>query len=481
MSSRIVAHDLIGAVSEPGPGPRIPVTDPATGAVIGEVALADRAHAAAAIAVSAAAAGWARTAPRARGRLLHALSRLLDRDRAELASLITLDNGKTARDADAEISRASEHLEAAAGAAPFLVGDLQHDVIPGLDGAVLREPIGPCAIVSPFNFPIMTGSIYWAWALACGNPVIIKPSEQAPLAATRLGELFLEAGFPPGVVTILHGGRDAVEALCDSPDVAAVSLIGSTATARAVFERASRAGKRAQTAGGARNPLVVMPDAPVEATADGVVASAFTMAGQRCLSASVLVLVGDAGDDLLAAIVERSRGLVVGAGNDATTTVPPLISRASVDAAVAAIDAAETEGGTVLLDGRDAVDPDGGYFFGPTIVDGVRGDGHLVHAELFGPVLAVVRVPDLDAALDVVNGSPFGNAGSIFTRDGAASRRFTAEAKVGNIGINVGVVAPTADFGFGGRRGSFFGTIHSQGRYAVEFFTDIKSVSTRWV
>lgn len=482
MSGLLIAHDLIGDTSAPGDGARLVVTDPSTGRAIGEVALADRTRIEQAVAASAAAAaGWAATPARSRGRLLRRLVELLDRDRVELAALISRDNGKTLRDADAEISRASEHLEAAANAAPHLAGTAQLDVLPGLDAMVLREPIGPCAIIAPFNFPIMTGAIYWSWALACGNPVIIKPSEQAPLVTTRLGELVREAGFPPGVVTIVHGGREAVEALCDAPEVAAVSLVGSTATARAVYERASRAGKRAQTAGGARNPLVVLPDAPRAATAEAVVTSAFTMAGQRCLSASVLVAVGDGADELVAEIVERARALVVGPGDDDATQVPPLVSRAAVDAASAAITAAEDEGGSVLLDGRTAVRPDGGYFFGPTIVDHVRPDGHLVHAELFGPVVAVVRVADLDEALTVVNSSPFGNAGAIFTDSGSAARTFLSRARVGNVGVNVGVVAPTADFAFGGRRGSFFGTIHSQGGHAVEFFTDVKSVATRWI
>lgn len=478
----IIAHDLIGDRSEPGPGPRIPVTEPATGEVIGEVALADRAHTEAAITVSSAsAAEWAAIPARARGRLLMALTRLLDRERVELAAIISQDNGKTLRDADAEISRACEHLEAAAGAASHLVGDSMFDVLPQLDALVLREPIGPCAVVAPFNFPIMTGAIYWAWALACGNPVIIKPSEQAPLVASRLGLLALEAGFPPGVITILHGGRDAVETLCDSPSVAAVSLVGSSATARAVYERASRAGKRVQAAGGARNPLVVMPDAPLDATADAIVASAFTMAGQRCLSASILIVVGEIGDRIVPAIVERASRLVVGPSSDPTTDVPPLVSRAAVDAAQTALEGAEAEGATVIVDGRSLIQPSGGYYFGPSIVDGVRPDSHLISVELFGPLIAVVRVADLEEALDVVNSSPFGNAGSIFTMSGSIARQFTARARVGNVGVNVGVVAPTADFAFGGRRSSFLGTVHSQGKHAVEFYTDVKSVSTRWL
>lgn len=481
MGDALFAHDLLGSLSAPGNGQALAVTNPATGEVIGYVSLADRERTDQAASISAAAADdWAATPPRVRGRYLRNLAALLEAHRTELAAVISWDNGKTLTDAQGEISRACEHIEAAAGAAASLMGPGQMNVLPGMDTKVIREPIGPCAVIAPFNFPLMTGAIYWSWALACGNPVIIKPSEQAPLVTTRLGELVLEAGFPPGVVTILHGGREAVEGLCDSPLVSAISLVGSTPTARAVFERASRAGKRAQTAGGARNPLVVLDDASIEDTAEAIVTSAFTMAGQRCLSASVLVVTHAIADALTSAVVERARGLRVGSGDVTATQVPPLISRSAVESAVAAIDAAEAEGGDTLLDGRLHVDVEGGYYFGPTIVDQVAPGGHLVHAELFGPVIGVVRVANLEEALGVVNGSPFGNAASVFTENGGAARTFVARARVGNVGVNVGVVAPTADFAFGGRRGSFFGTVHSQGAHAVEFFTDVKSVLEKW-
>ncbi|MDI2099143.1 CoA-acylating methylmalonate-semialdehyde dehydrogenase [Ruicaihuangia caeni] len=477
----LLATDLIDGRLEAGHGERMPVTSPETGATIAEVALADAARVDEAVAAAARAFdNWAATPATARGRLLYRLSVLLDRDRDEIAQVISRDNGKSLADADAEISRAREHIEAAAAAPGHLVGEAVIDILPSLDSQLVREPIGPCAIISPFNFPIMTGSIYWSWAVACGNTVVIKPSEQAPLAATRLGELIIEAGFPPGVINIVHGGREAVEALCDSPSIAALSLVGSSATAQAVYERASRTGKRVQVAGGARNPVVVMDDAPLEQTVDALVNAAFVMAGQRCLSASIVIAVKGVRENLVPLLAERAKGLVVGGGTMPGVQVTPLISRAAVEAMTSAVERAETDGNDVLVDGRTEIQPDGAFTFGPTIIDRVDPGSGLLSNESFGPMISIVEADDLDSAIEIVNSSPFGNAACIFTSSGAAAREFSKRADVGNIGVNVGVAAPTAHVGFGGRRKSFSGTIHSQGRHAIEFFTDIKSVSTKW-
>jgi malonate-semialdehyde dehydrogenase (acetylating) / methylmalonate-semialdehyde dehydrogenase len=459
----------------------LPVLDPSTGAELGAVHLANTALVDTAVAAATAALpAWRALPATKRSRLLLRLAALLGENAGDLAATISRDNGKAVADARAELARSIEHLEAAASAPALLAGEAVVDILPGVDSELIREAIGVCAIVSPFNFPIMTGLIYWAWALACGNTIIIKPSEQAPYAASALGALVIEAGFAPGVVNIVHGAREAVEALCDHPGIASVSLVGSSATARAVYARATAAGKRAHAAGGARNPLVVMPDADLPATADAITASAFAMAGQRCLSGSLLVVVGDVHDELVALVAERARALVVAAGDDPASQVPPIISRAAVNSAAATVERAVAAGATALLDGRTDIRPDGGYFFGPTILTGVDVASDLATEETFGPLLSVLRVDSLDEALAFVNGSPFGNAASIFTRSGGDARRFRSQADVGNVGINIGVAAPTAHVGFGGRRRSFLGTVHSQAKHAIEFYTDIKSVSVKW-
>ncbi|TRW47591.1 aldehyde dehydrogenase family protein [Georgenia yuyongxinii] len=476
-----VAASIIGDEEITDAAETLEVTNPADGSTIGRVPLADAALVEHAVATAAAAfPAWAATPATTRARLLLALGAALEERAPELAELISLDNGKTLADARAELARAREHLEAAATAPALLAGDTTMDVLPGLDAAMVREPIGVCAVVAPFNFPIMTGLIYWSWALACGNTVIIKASEQAPYAATRLARIAREVGFPPGVINVVHGARAAVEALCDSPGVAAISLVGSSATAQAVYARASATGKRVHAAGGARNPLVVLPDAPLASTADAIVTSAYTMAGQRCLSASIVVTVGGRHAELVDLVAERTRRLVVGPGYDAATQVPPLISRHAVEALERTVAEAIAAGATAVVDGRHPDAPAGGYYHGPTLLDGVAPGSDLLARESFGPLVSVTHADDLTGALEIVNSSPFGNAASIFTGSGAAARRFSREAQVGNVGVNVGVAAPTAHVGFGGRRRSFYGTIHSQGRHAVEFYTDIKAVLTRW-
>ncbi|GIF23677.1 malonate-semialdehyde dehydrogenase (acetylating)/methylmalonate-semialdehyde dehydrogenase [Actinoplanes tereljensis] len=477
------APNLIGGVVEPSTGTDIPVTSPWTGESIGSVGAGDAATVDRAVAAARAALpGWASMPSTRRARILVRLAGLIEANASSLAETISRDNGKTLVDARAELDRAREHLEAAATAPALLAGEHVVDVVSGIDATLVREPVGVAAIVPPFNFPIMTGLIYWSWALACGNTVVIKPSEQTPFGGSALGPLFAEAGFPSGVVNVVQGGREVVEALCDHPDVASVSLVGSSATAAAVHARASAAGKRAQAAGGARNPLVALPDADPEVVAAAVTTSAFGMSGQRCLSSSILVAVGSQ-PELVDAVVRAARETTVASAPEAAG-IPPMISRAAVDAVLDVLKRAE---GDVLVDGRAAVTagtagaaPSGPYVVGPSVVRAAI-DSPLLTDEVFGPVLFIVTVPTLDAAIEFVNASPFGNAASIYTADGTAARAFTSRADVGNVGVNVGVAAPTAQVGFGGRRKSFLGTIHSQGRTAVDFFTDLKSVSARWV
>jgi malonate-semialdehyde dehydrogenase (acetylating)/methylmalonate-semialdehyde dehydrogenase len=478
---RTAATGFVNGERVTGAGERLAVCDPATGTVFAEVRLGTVVDVDVAVrAARAAAPGWAQLPATKRSRLLLELARRIDEHAVELAPMITLDNGKALADAQAELARAIDHLEAAATAPALLHGYGSTDVAPGLDTSVIREPLGVCAVIAPFNFPIMTGLIYWAWALACGNTVVLKPSEQAPTAAVAVAELLIGAGFPAGVLNVVQGGREAAEALCDHPDVAAVSIVGSTAAARAVYARASGAGKRVHAAGGARNMMVVAPDADLDLVIAQALASAFAMGGQRCLSSSILVAVSDVHADIGSSLAAAAGALVVGSGFAAGTDIPPLISAAAVDHVSASLDAAVMAGASVRLDGRTVERPAEGYFVGPSVIDHVDLGGSLTTGETFGPMLSVGHVEDLETAIAAVNASPFGNAASVFTRDGASARRFSLGADVGNVGVNVGVAAPSAHFGFGGRRRSFFGTVHSQGAEAVQFYTDPKSITTRW-
>jgi len=474
-------RSFVGGAPFATSGAPLAVYDPATGTQVAEVTLATAGDVDRTVdAARAAQPGWAATPVTRRARHLQQLARLIDEHVDELATVITLDNGKTLTDSRAELARAIDHLEAAATAPALLHGYGSTDVAPGIDTSVIREPLGVCAVIAPFNFPIMTGLIYWAWALACGNAVVLKPSEQAPTAAARVAELALEASFPPGVFNVLQGDRHAAEALCDHPGIASVSIVGSTAAAHAVYARAAAAGKRVHAAGGARNMLVVTPDADLDTVVSAALVSAFAMGGQRCLSSSILLTVGGAHPDIAHALARAASELRVGSGLDEGTDVPPLISRAAVDQVAAAVSGAARAGSLVLLDGQRAIEPSGGFYVGPSVIDQVDVDGPLISSETFGPILSVGHVSDLDAAIAAVNDSPFGNAASIFTRDGATARTFSLAADVGNVGVNVGVAAPSAQFGFGGRRKSFFGTVHSQGPEAVQFYTDPKSITVRW-
>jgi malonate-semialdehyde dehydrogenase (acetylating)/methylmalonate-semialdehyde dehydrogenase len=472
---------LIGGEFVSADGRHIPVLDPATGQQITSVALGGPLSVDAAVtAARDALQAWATLPATRRARLLLRLAALLDERADELVVAISVDNGKTLTDARAEVARAIEHLEAAATAPALLSGYGAHNVGPGIDTSVLREPVGVCAIVQPFNFPVMTGLIYHSWALACGNTVVVKPSEQAPVAASAFAALLEEAGFPAGVFNLVHGDRVTVEALCDHPDVAAVSLVGSSATALAVYARASAAGKRVHCAGGARNFLVAMEDADPADVAPASAASAFGMAGQRCLSSSVIVAVGSAYEPLRDRLVQEASRLRVGSGFDPQTDISPMISRAAVESLGSAVEICEQEGAVVLVDGRDPPDTPGGFFAGATLLDGVSPNSPVIASEMFGPLLSILRARDLDEALALLNSCPFGNAASIFTRDGDSARRFALQADVGNIGVNVAVAAPSAQFGFGGRKRSFYGAVHSQGREAIEFYTDRKSLTLRW-
>jgi malonate-semialdehyde dehydrogenase (acetylating)/methylmalonate-semialdehyde dehydrogenase len=354
-----------------------------------------------------------------------------------------------------------------------------------IDEQVIRQPLGVFAAVCPFNFPAMVPSWFWPYAVACGNTYIVKPSEQVPLAMTRMFELIHEhVGFPPGVLNLVHGARDAVDALLDDPRIQGISFVGSSPVAKYVYERAAANGKRVQAQGGAKNSLVVMPDAipMLEAAVPNMLGSAFGAAGQRCLAGSVLLTVGDAHRPALEQVVEGARRLKLGYGLDPGVELGPVISAAARDRIVNAIDAARSAA-DLVLDGRGKTVPgyEQGYFVGATVFDGAPPDAALSQQEVFGPVLSVNRVASLQEAIERINASPYGNAASIYTQSGKAAREFRYHVVAGNIGVNIGVAAPMAYFPFAGMKGSFYGTLHGQGRDAVEFFTDKKVYIERWL
>jgi malonate-semialdehyde dehydrogenase (acetylating) / methylmalonate-semialdehyde dehydrogenase len=400
----------------------------------------------------------------------------------DLAELVTKDQGKTLVESRGEVMRVLENLEAVAAIPRLMATSRFPDLAHGVDGEVMTLPIGVCAAITPFNFPLLCPAVFLAWGLASGNTMILKPSEQDPLAPTLLFELIEEAGFPDGVVNLVHGGREVVDALLDHSDIAAISFIGQTSTARYVFERASSAYKRVQASGGAKNYMVVMPDAPIPETVSAVMTSAFGMAGERCMAGSMLVAVGSAAEEFVPALISAAKELVVGNGLDERTDVGPVISSRSKERIEGFIGGGVSDGATVLLDGRlaEPLDGAGGYFVGPTIFADVEPESPLGCEEVFGPVLSVVTSADLEGALEHANGSRYGNAAVMFTTDGNAARTFAARAQAGNIGINVGVAAPHAALPLGGMKESFFGQLHPQGTDALGFFTDRKAVTTRW-
>jgi malonate-semialdehyde dehydrogenase (acetylating) / methylmalonate-semialdehyde dehydrogenase len=373
-------------------------------------------------------------------------------------------------------------VEAATAVPTTMQGRIIEDVSRGVDAETVRQPVGVCAAIAPFNFPAMVPFWFLPFAIACGNTFVLKPSEQVPLTQHLVFEIIDELGLPEGVVNLVNGGREVVESLLDHPGIDAISFVGSAPVAKLVYERAAKAGKRVQALGGAKNHMVVMPDAVIEKTVDGLVASGFGAAGQRCMAGSVVVTVGDAHDKLLPALKEATEGLKVGDGLDDSVDVGPVISCDARDRITGYVDRAEAEGARVVVDGRGATSagPDGASFVGPTIVDGVQPGAEIHTDEVFGPVLTIVNVPDLDAAIELVNASRFGNGTSIFTESGAAVRKYRHDVQVGMIGVNIGVAAPVAFFPFSGWKDSFLGDLHAHGPDAVEFFTRKKTVTSRW-
>jgi malonate-semialdehyde dehydrogenase (acetylating) / methylmalonate-semialdehyde dehydrogenase len=461
----------------------IPDLDPATGETVASVPLSGAAEVDAAVAAARAAQpGWREAPPQRRARAVLALREELLRRREELVALVTADMGKTLPDADGEVGRGLESVESAAAVPHLMKGENLEGVAAGVDVESVRQPVGVVAAITPFNFPAMIPLWFLPYAIACGNSFILKPSEMDPRPAGLIVEAVDAVGeIPPGVVNLVHGAHDAVNGLLDHPGIDAISFVGQAKTARMVAERSVASGKRVQALGGAKNALVVMDDADLEQAVPAIMGSAFGAAGQRCLAGSVAVVVGAESRraEVRRTLVAAAAKLRVGPGGDSGTDVCPLVSAAARERVAEAIGRAEGDGAEVLLDGRGDAGP-AGTLLHPTIAAATDHESELAREELFGPLLAVVEVPDLDAAIEFVNGSRYGNAGAIFTRSGEAARRYRYGAEAGMLGVNVGVPAPVAWFPFSGWKDSIDGDLHANGEDAVRFYTRQKVVTSRW-
>ncbi|RFU36562.1 methylmalonate-semialdehyde dehydrogenase (CoA acylating), partial [Actinomadura logoneensis] len=446
---------------------------------VGEVALGRRAEVDAAVSAAArAAAAWAEVSVTRRARVMFAFRDLLERHTDELARLVTAEHGKVLDDARGEIVRGREVVEFACGVPRELQGDYSDQVSSGVDAFAFRQPLGVCAGIVPFNFPVMVPLWMHPIAIACGNAFVLKPSERVPSASNLIAELYAEAGLPDGVFNVVHGDRETADALLTHPDVAAVSFVGSTPVARHVHRTASAAGKRVQALGGAKNHAVVLPDADLDHAADQITAAAYGSAGQRCMAISAVVAVGEAADPLVARLAERARAVKVGPGAEAGSEMGPLIGRDALDRVTGHVERAERDGAAVVVDGRGLPGP--GHFLGPCLLDRVTPEMAAHREEIFGPVLVVLRVDTLDEAIALVNAVPYGNGTAVFTASGAAARRYQREVRVGMVGVNVPIPVPMAFYSFGGWKDSLFGDTHVHGAEGIRFYTRAKAVTSRW-
>ncbi len=477
-ATRLLDNYIGGRWTPSSSSESLDVANPAGGETLARVPLSSAADLDAAVrAAREALPVWRGVSVIERGRRLFALRQDLDARREELARSVTTEMGKTIADARAEVARMIELVECACAVPTTMQGRILEDVSRNVDAETVRQPVGVCAAIVPFNFPAMVPFWFLPFAVACGNTFVLKPSEQVPLTQQIAFEVLDGLDLPPGVVNLVNGGRAVVEGILDHPGIDAVSFVGSAPVARLVYERAARSGKRVQALGGAKNHMVVMPDAVVDQTVQGIVGSAFGAAGQRCMAGSVVVTVGEAHDRLLPPLREAAAGLRVGDGLDERTDLGPVISEGARERIEAAIQRAAGEGAEVVVDGRDA---HAGGYLGATILDGVTPDMEAAREASFGPVLSVVPVDTLDAAIDAVNRSRFGNGASIFTENGAAVRRFRHQVQAGMVGVNIGVAAPVAFFPFSGWKDSFLGDLHAHGPDAVEFYTRKKTITSRW-
>lgn len=469
------ARNFIGGRFVDSDRPRIDVHDPASGRVISSVPLSAGAEVDAAVsAATKSLASWSAMPIKQRVQVFYRYKALLERDIDELSALITAENGKIASEARAEILKAAELTEFACSLPQIASGEVL-EVSRGVECRIERFPLGVVAAITPFNFPSMVPHWSIPNAIALGNCLILKPSELVPLSASRIVELLREAGLPEGVLQVVHGGKDAVEAICDHPDIAAVSFVGSTRTAKTVYRRATSNLKRCLALGGAKNHLIVMPDADADMASSNIVASMTGCAGQRCMAASVMVAVSKT-DHVIERMIAAASRMRLG------VDIGPVISAEAKARIIRYIDEAEQAGAKVLVDGRNVVVPghESGYFIGPTIIDHVRPEMKIAQEEVFGPVLAIIRAPDLDKAIEIENASPYGNAASVYTESGAVGRAVMERASAGMVGVNVGVPVPREPFSFGGWNESRFGVGDITGRGSIEFWTQSKKITTKW-
>jgi len=477
-----IRNYIDGAWTTPG-GATIPVENPATRAVLGEVPVSTSADVDTAVASAKRAfPAWRRTPVVERARVLFRLKALLDENRDGLARSLTEEHGKNTAETWGEVGRGIENVEHACGMPTLMMGDTLEDIAPGIDCETVRQPLGVVGIITPYNFPVMIPMWFWPYAVASGNTVVLKPSEQDPITHSRIVELAEQAGLPPGVLNVVHGRGDVAEALVDHPDVAAISFVGSSHVAKQVYQRAGAAGKRVQALGGAKNHMIVLPDADPDLVAQAVTASVFGSAGQRCLAGSVIVGVGDAYAPMRERLMDEAASVKVGNGLDEGVFMGPVISGPHRQRVVDFIAKGESEGAKLLIDGRGLqVDglPDG-HWVGPTIFEDVSPNMTIGQEEIFGPVMGLTRAGSLEDALAQLEGNRYGNATSLFTSSGGAAREFRYQAGISMIGINIGVAAPMAFFPFGGTRHSFYGDLKAQGSDAIRFFTDARVVISRW-
>ncbi len=457
-----------------------PVYDPATGEVVAETPLSTKKDLDRAVQRAREAfAGWAATPVTERTRILFRFKMLLEDNFDELRDLVTLENGKDKKDAGGEVRRGIEVVEFACGMPTLMMGESVRDVARGVDNVSYRYPLGVVAAITPFNFPCMVPLWTIPVAIGTGNAFILKPSERTPLSAQRLGELLAEAGLPEGVFNIVNGAREAVDAILEHPVIEAVSFVGSKPVAEHVYTHGTAHGKRVQALAGAKNSMVVMPDAVLDKTVENMISSAYGNAGERCLAGSVTVAVGEIADELVEKLKEAAAAMKVGPGGEEDSELTPVIRDSHREKVRGYIDLGEEEGADVVLDGREPPLEEG-FFLGPTLLDNVTGGMRVGREEIFGPVLSVVRVDNLDEAIEFTNGSSFGNACSIFTESGPAVRKFRENTEAGMLGVNVGVAAPMAFFPFNGIKDSFYGDLHATGKDGVRFFTENKVEITRW-
>lgn len=476
-----VTHWLSGAPAASSSGRSAPVYDPATGQVQAHVDLASVEEVDEAVRVARAAfPAWRATPLSRRAEIMFRFRDLVDRHRDDLARILTREHGKVHADALGEIARGLENVEFACGIPHLLKGGYSEGAARGVDVYSIRQPLGVVAGVTPFNFPAMVPLWMLANALACGNTFILKPSEKDPGASLVLADLLRQAGLPDGVMNVVQGDRIAVDRLLEHPDVAALSFVGSTPVARYVYETGTRHGKRVQALGGAKNHMVVLPDADLDMAADAAVSAAYGSAGERCMAISAVVAVGEVADDLVSAIARRLPNLRVGPGSDPAAEMGPLISREHRDRVAGYVSGASDEGATVVVDGRDHGVAGDGFFFGPALLDHVKPGMRCYDDEIFGPVLGVVRVGTYEEAVRLVNDNPYGNGVAIFTRDGGAARQFQYDVEVGMVGVNVPIPVPVSYYSFGGWKASLFGDTHMYGPEGIQFYTRGKVVTSRW-